>query len=237
MRLSLVSVAGPADRGRRWRRTRLPRRVPSSQASAYSWRPRRRTVGSVAAWRSGEPVSKSWAYSSGEDRPNASDCQAAPGIAPRARCPPAVPHTDRAARPCARHHRLFARGQRRTSRLRRPPPHRSARRTSRKPAMLPEGAAVAAVDVAQPSAWPPRSRWATPPGGTAASWRRRRRTRRAERQGRANEQRQRPHRSLTGSGSSPSRAASIISRASLGTSTPISLNLRSVQRPIWRGSL
>ena len=45
------------------------------------------------------------------------------------------------------------------------------------------------------------------------------------------------HRSLTGSGKSPSRAASIIWRASCGMSIPNSSNLRSAQRPIWRGSL
>lgn len=45
------------------------------------------------------------------------------------------------------------------------------------------------------------------------------------------------YRSLTGSGNSPSRAASIILRASLGISMPNSSNLRSAQRPIWRGSL
>jgi hypothetical protein len=45
------------------------------------------------------------------------------------------------------------------------------------------------------------------------------------------------YRSLTGSGKSPSRAASIISRASRGMSMPNSSNFRSAQRPIWRGSL
>jgi multidrug efflux pump subunit AcrA (membrane-fusion protein) len=43
--------------------------------------------------------------------------------------------------------------------------------------------------------------------------------------------------SSTGDGSSPSRAASIISRACFGMSMPYSSNLRSAQRPIWRGSL
>jgi hypothetical protein len=45
------------------------------------------------------------------------------------------------------------------------------------------------------------------------------------------------YRSLTGGGNSPSRAASIIVRASCGSSMPISAKRFSTQRPIWRGSL
>ena len=45
-----------------------------------------------------------------------------------------------------------------------------------------------------------------------------------------------PYRSLTGSGKSPSLAASIICLASAGISTPIWSNRSSAQRPICRGS-